>query len=443
MNPSKINRDKILKKISLDKKESKKTEDVNASKLSFKTEDNININYIDNNIDRFNGNKLDINTKSLLPSTSSINIEKITYKLDLVLNREVENLKSDKLVHISIFTIVKESNKWPFILYLLNKDSSNNFLYFPHFKSDSNIDKKSEFYLKEIFRNNTNINNIACKGYIEDNNNLYIFYQVDLNYLLIEQKREDLWWWVSIFEIVNTNQILNFDIDSSVFNIFYKNPLLISLFDDQNNKIQTPYIGYYGSYYTYVSFISIFGLPKQEPDNILGPYYYFYTYKGAGRGAIWSQTRKKTIINEEEITRDEFGLYKRGGIVRFIIFNKSIKYLINRETDQDDNSQITKDILNSKDKERESLRNFIKSTIKVRDVDGKWADKYDLAYIGSLFIKSEKYKDRKLDIQFAIKDYNQQFALSYHYIDTGEFTNVKNDTDRKNLPYEYNNYNIE
>lgn len=281
------------------------------------------------------------------------------------------------------------------------------------------------------------------KGYIEDNNNLYIFYQVDLNYLLIEQKSQDLWWWVSIFEIVNTNQILNFNIDSSVFNIFYKNPLLISLFDEENNKIQTPYIGYYGSYYSYVSFISIFGLPKQEPDNILGPYYYFYTYKGAGRGAIWSQSRKKTIINEEEITRDEFGVYKRGGIVRFIIFNKSIKYLVNRETDEDDNSQITKDILNSKDKEKESLRNFIKSTIKVRDVDGKWADKYDLAYIGSLFIKSEKYKDRKLDIQFAVKDYNQQFPLSYHYIDTTEFTKLKDDIDKKNQPYEYNNYNIE
>ena len=60
-----------------------------------------------------------------------------------------------------------------------------------------------------------------------------------------------------------------------------------------------------------------------------------------------------------------------------------------------------------------------------------------------IFIKSEKYKDRKLDIQFAVKDYNQQFPLSYHYIDTTEFTKLKDDIDKKNQPYEYNNYNIE
>ena len=86
---------------------------------------------------------------------------------------------------------------------------------------------------------------------------------------------------------------------------------------------------------------------------------------------------------------------------------------------------------------------LIKSTIKVRDVDGNWAEQHDTAYIGSVLIKSDMYKDRKLDIQFAVRDFNQQFALTYHYVDTEEFSKIEGTSRQKSLPYDYTDYNIE
>ena len=434
MNPTKVNRNKILQKLNLSKfKKDEKVKKVEKPK---------NIVELDKQEYLHDSNdELDINLKALLPPVSFTSKNYI-YKLNDVLNnKETENLVTNKLVHICIFNIVEQHHGQPFILYLLNKDNNSNILYFPHFHTSENVYTQAESHIKIIFKNWNNTVNL--KGYIEDKNNLYIFYEAKYEYKLMHQSYTDNWWWGSMFEIINTKTILNFAIYDSVTRFFYNNPLLIVLFDTKNDKISCPYIGYYGAYYTYISFISVFGLPKQRPEANLGPYYYFNTYKGAGRGAIWTPKRKPEIVNGEEITRDESGIHKRGGLVRFAISNKTIKYLLNRKTDKDDDSQVTRDLINNKDKDKEVLSKFIKSTIKVRDVDGNWAEDHDLVYIGSVLIKGDTYKDRKLDIQFAARDYNQQIPLTYHYIDTTEFSKIEGATIKKNLPYDFIDYNIE
>ena len=443
MNPTKVDRNEIFKKLNLGVKnvpyKNKTHEEIEKSKLIDKLNDKEYIHkqkYSDTEID-----KLDINSVALLPSTSFVS-KKYIYKInDVLSNKETETLVTNKLVHICIFNIIEQSSGLPFILYLLNKDIKSNILYFPHFYTSESIYIQADNHIKDMFKDLTI--SVNFKGHIESNNNIYLFYEAKYNYSLIKHSYKDIWWWTSMFEIINTKMILNFPIHDSVSKIFYNNPLLMVLLDEKNNKIPSPYIGYYGGYYTYISFISVFGLPKQSPEANLGPYYYFYTYKGAGRGAIWAYTRKTTIMNGEEITRDGTGIHKLGGLVRFAIFNQTnLKYLLNRETDKDDDSQITKDLINDTEKEKQALGKFIKSTIKVRDVDGKWADNHDLVYIGSVLIKSDIYKDRKLDIQFAVRDFNQQLPLTYHYVDTTEFSKVEGTSHQRNLPYDYIDYNI-
>ena len=380
--------------------------------------------------------------KALLPPLYSKNMSEVNksndhikyvYKINNIIETNIINLKSNKLIHLCIFTIVENIKSIPFLLYLLNKDLKTNTLYFPHFYTNDNIYKKAKEYINTIFSLWTD--QPIMKGYIETANNIYIFYEQTYNYNLEKMESKEIWWWSSIYEIINIKTILNYVIDNSVYKIFYANPELIVLFDSNDNKLEIPIIGYYGAYYTYISFIAAFGLPKQLPDSNLGPYYYFYTYYGAGRGAIWTSDRKPKFVDGKKITVNEYGIHDRGGIVRFAIFGNKIKYFLNKDTDIEDKSSMSVELAKKVP--------FIKSTLKIRDVDGQWVDHHDLAYIGSVLIKSEKYNDRILIIQFAARDFNQQIPLSYHYVNTKEFSKISDIEQQKKMPYEYKDYDIE
>lgn len=430
MNPTKVNRNELLKKLNLK----------DHSKQNDKPTQIEEVNQDENSkVIPSHDIELDINLQAILPPTSVDHIN-YTYKINHILkNPEVTSFKTDKLIHLCIFNIIEQSQSEPFILYLLNKDVNSNILYFPHFNTRENIYTQATEHNKELFKEWNILP--TFKGQTEDDNNVYLFYEVKHNYILENLYYKDIWWWVAIFEIVNIRKILNFHIHNSVFELFYNNSLLMSLFDEKNNKIESPYIGYCGSYYTKISFISVFGLPKQRPEMQLGPYYYFHTYKGAGRNAIWTSTRKQETMNGQDIALHDGGLHKRGGLVRFAIFGKKIKFLLNRETDEDDDSQITKELINNK--EKITVSNFTQSTLKLRDVYGKWADNHDLVYVGNILIKSETYRNRKLDILFAARDFNQQMPLTYHYVDTTEFSKIEGATNRKNIPFDFQDYDIE
>jgi len=381
-----------------------------------------------------------INNSLILGETNYI------YYLDQVLNSSEPRFMSGKEVQLCIFKIVQQPRVPPFLVYLLNKDSKTNIMYFPHFLTEGEIFNEATNKMNKIYENYSRIP--EYKGYYETDHNIYIFYEQQVytaDNLWVAQrappselKSDEKWWWVTIFEIVNTRKILNFLIDRTVYSIFFKNQLLLSLFNSKNEKIDSPYIAYYGGSDNYIAFIAAFGLPKESPTSNLGPYYYFYTYHGAGRRAIWTKKFNGKLVNErnnEVITQNEYGVYKRGGIVRFVLFGNKIKYFLNRETDEEDNSTISQELAKNQP--------FIKSTLKLRDVDGKWAMNHDIAYLGAAFIKSDKYPDRKLSIQWAVRDYYQYYPLTYHYIDTSEFSNIKDETAARDLQFAYKDYNIE
>lgn len=448
MNPIEINRKELIKKFDLDLSKNlnmiskREVEEIEKEEKYESEIEKINLNKTIRNSTEILSLKIkavlpvNFREKRLIEKDKPINY---MYKLDTILNTNIINIYSKKLIHLCIFNIIEKRRPpyigRPILLYLLNKDSKTNKLYYPHFYTNTNIFDKAKENLDIIFKDWDKLPEL--KGYIETTNNIYIYYEQKYPYLLEKLEYKDSWWWGSIWEILDVKTILNFTIDKSVYEIFYKNPLLFSLFDN-NNKLEIPYIGYFGAYATYISFIATFGLPKQLPDSNLGPYYYFYTYYGAGRGAIWTQNRRSQVVNNEDITLDEYGLHKRGGIVRFAIFGNKIKYFLNRETDPDDDSIISQELA------KDVKKKFYKSTLKIRDVDGKWADNYDLAYIGSVLIKDAGGKgDRILNIQFAARDFYQQVPLTYHYVDTEEFSKITNHEERINKPYTYKDYNIE
>ena len=316
-------------------------------------------------------------------------------------------------------------------------------MYFPHFTSSNNAFDETNNKIDELF------SELDTKpiyiGYIETNNNLYLFYKVEINYRLELLTSHDKWWWGTIFEIVNSRTILKYQVHRSVYSIFYKYPLLCNLFSDDGYKLPIPYVSYIGGSKEYIAFISVFGLPKALPTFNLGPYFYSYTYYGAGRNAIWTYSRKSEEKNGKVITQNEYGVHIKGGIVRLLLFGVKVKYFLNRDTDLKDDSLISKDAAENVP--------FIKETLKLRDVNGKWAQGHDLAYIGNHLIKQSHFpvhkrhkqhlKDRKLNIQWAARNYYQQIPLTYHYVDTTEFSKITNVTLAINMPYEYKDYDIE
>ena len=51
--------------------------------------------------------------------------------------------------------------------------------------------------------------------------------------------------------------------------------------------------------------------------------------------------------------------------------------------------------------------------MRITDYDGKWAEEYDSCYLGHIELDNGEYL--KGTPILAVKEYNQQIPLSYHY----------------------------
>jgi len=446
MNPSVVNREKIITKFNLQDESDTLPSLSKSSKSSKSTnketkENKISTNYyskIESSFQSLSNQNLNIplSILSCLPSSILYNkkcCDNYKYYNKDVLETNKPNFKSDKTIQICIYKIVNRKFIVPFLLFLLYKDENEKYI-FPNFKTSQDIFAGVESKLDLIYKNYKTKPEYI--GYRETNHNIYLFYQDNQEFVLSNLSRNDKWWWVTIFEIMNSKKVLNFNIERSVYSIFFKEPLLCSLYNNNNNKYSSGNVLYFGGSENYISFIASLGLPKESPTSNLGPYYYFYTYIGAGRRAIWTQSRKEEEYNGESITRNEYGLHKRGGLVRFILFGNTPKFFLNREDDLEDQSEISQ--------ERAKESSFIKETLKIRDVDANWVINYDIAYIGSTFISTDKeHKPRRLYAQWACKDYYQYTSLTYHYVNTDKFTNIEEKENALNAPYRLTNYDIE
>ena len=445
MNPSVVNRKKIITKFNLQDKADIFSKPSKLTSKDVKQVKDIKINNNKNYYSKIQSPfqsllnqelKIPLNILSCLPSTVLYDkkcCDSYKYYNKDILDTNKPNFKTDKTIQICMYKVVNRKFIAPLLLFLLYKDEKENYI-FPNIKTSQDVFTAVESKLDLIYKNFKTKPDYT--GYIETKHNVYLFYEDKEEFVLSNLSRYDKWWWVTIFEIMNTKKILNFNIDRSVYSIFFKQPLLSTLYDNNNRKYETGTVVFFGGSENYISFIASLGLPKESPTSNLGPYYYFYTYIGAGRRAIWTQSRKEEEHNGELITRNEYGLHKRGGLVRFILFGNIPKYFLNREDDLEDQSDISQ--------ERAKESSFIKETLKIRDVDGNWAINYDTAYIGSTFISTDKeHKPRRLYSQWAVKDYYQYTSLTYHYVNTDNFTSIVDKEKALSAPYELTNYDIE
>jgi hypothetical protein len=225
--------------------------------------------------------------------------------------------------------------------------------------------------------------------------------------------RDNRLWPTLTTEIVNDRHVCNFEIDEKVSIFFTENSDFCFLQDKSENYI-LPIVGYVGKHFKKINFTHVFGNSKKEESAIFGNYYYFTDYHNAIKQGGWSPDGKPEYFNSYKflLTENEFGKYKKGGIVRFALFLDNMKLIENLQCDPYDKSEIKQQRLIDTNLDT----NYERLTMRITDYDGKWAEEYDSVYLTSNVELDNEEKIKNTPV-IVIKDYNQQVPLSYHYID--------------------------
>jgi len=392
MEPIQINRNKIVNQLFTN--DDNHIDHLNERGTSLKLREELNEKNIDDDKNKIileNLRKLSVDdTKKLrrknvyesaiLPSNVKLDNNDYVYHINnILINEPIVNNPNYKKINLCIYSIQENENLNPTLLYLLNKNKNNNFLYFPNFTYEKGQDEN----LKDLIDKNLSkmlagfSKKPTYRGYLESDESLYVFYELEFEYEVAELKYNNSWWWTTIYEIVNINKLLNFEISKEVYSIFYKNSLLISLFDKNQNRLKTNNVAYFGNYYKYILFCIEIGLPLNLNENEYGPVYELTSYLNAGNYAIWD-------INKET-------KYSRGAIIRLEFSASHIKY-----------SLLNKEILNKKYLE------------------------YDTFYVPSSYDENQYRK-----IKFILRDSSLIRPLTYHFVDTNQinentkFFNIK------------------
>ena len=365
------------------------------------------------------------------------------------INTIYKNCQDGARIHLCMYN-VNTTAKHPFLEFYLIKNRHDDFypdiLCFPSFfyYNEMNIDISTESLkiFKMLF---IDVANIKFNGYLlEETNNLsdlYLFYEyknvveetppptTDNAIGNGEMYRNDILWKVVIDEIVNSRLVCNFPINDIVTYFFLRNPQFMFLYKYNNNEnniiYETPTAVYHGVNESMLYFKYIFGIPKTNYDDIMGPFYYFTNYKNAVKMSIYSYKNKynNTPNSDGDTTTNSsqpispnvlsnilgstfMNTDKKIGIIRSVIFLGVNKVPMNYPEDEVDESYHSS-ILSSIDNENAQ-------TNRIFDHNGSWTEKYDSVYVGKLLLDNGKFISGTP--LWVVKDYNQQTSLSYHYL---------------------------
>lgn len=341
--------------------------------------------------------------------------------------------KQYKTIHVCTYKI-NSQELFPFIMFLLSKDATNT-LEFPDLSGYTAPDLKQHVLteFRQIFADVEA--KIEYKGFIEDEKTDGIILVLEYkeknenknenenlsksNQPLVEKGTYTKdWWWVLAAEIINNQAVLNFPIHPLTTTFLVKHHALGLLYDKEGNVYETPEIGYYGNYYKKIAAVASLGLSRESPYASFGPFYYFSNYTHAMRNAFWSNQAKPIKINEEYITVDDEGRYKKGGLVRFALFPGKTQMLLGRPTDKADDSRISQELA--------AKSPFVKAMLKLRDNGAKWIAQYNSIRIGQHQINTTEGKTITTNPLIALRDYEQQVPLEYYFVDTSQNVTAEN-----------------
>jgi len=317
--------------------------------------------------------------------------------------------KKFKTIFFCIYRVRTEPENEPFLEYLLYKypKKDKDVCIFPFIKQTKTTSIQKIIFSMMIDTLKQPRLKWAYKGYVSDENNLYLFIKLtgEKRKLFSQRvlERNTKWWWAIIDEVCNSRHILNFPIHKIVTQLFLANPILIYLKDTMGQKKPIPRSLYYGRSAQFIPFNFVFG-PKIRSKGLYGPYYYLGNYNKAIRYAGWTVNYNKLIKGNVAISDDNGKIYK-GGIVRYAVFlGKRLKVLLNHPDDIGEK-------INPK------LDKILPFQQRLSDREGKWAKDYDSLYYGRAEIPEIKNGIWRYYPGFVTKLFKQQIPLTMHIVD--------------------------
>ena len=292
----------------------------------------------------------------------------------------------------------------PFLQFLLNKNTLNDVLSFPFvdiFLFDNNEDNLLsylEMYIYIIFSKVYINEKMMLDGYYIYENDIYFFYnltncQIEMNDIY----RENNAWLCLVDEIVNQKHMCNMKIEEHISDFFILNNEFMLLKDLNDNILESPMALYVGKEEKWINFTFMFGESKLDKNNLLGPYYYFTNFSNAieqFKNKNKNKNKNQIIDNLNNINTKN---HSKLGLIRFAIFLGNMKVIKNKLQDEDNDISY------------ETL------LMRVTDYGGLWTKYHDSCYLGKIELDNGTFvKDAPI---WVIKEYEQQFPLSYHFLD--------------------------
>ena len=210
---------------------------------------------------------------------------------------------------------INTSGMIPFIQYLLYKNDTLNF---PSFKPIKNYSFLTSTHINDAstmlsFLLKSTKKDYNYTGCLTMDDDLYLFFDIS------DETMTDMGpkLWLSLMdEIINYNNICNFQIESTVSTLFLNNNQLLILHDTCGNPYETPIVAFSGQHDSLLNFTFVFGVSDIDKSGN----YYFTDYQHSIKNGGWSKTGLPEIKYGKLITENEHGKYIKGGIVRFVLF---------------------------------------------------------------------------------------------------------------------------
>jgi len=326
--------------------------------------------------------------------------ESFSYPINTILRTDYRNisLKTNEKIFFCCYqiSISERRKRKPFLQYMLwkypkSKKEYSDLFIFPYCIPKNDNWKKCVKDFKTLL----NKEKSELKGFLLNKNGLFLFFKDELakNKLTIKCRNKQKWWG-TISEICNHRHILKFPIHKSVSNLFFQNPKLIYLLDQNKRKIEVPDVGFYGSPANKMPMEAVLGTRKIRSAT-QGPFYYYADLNVAFRYATWTAHYKPTNEHGMTVANKEGRYLSDGAILRLILFLGKTKVLLNHQSDKTccEKNTLFQNVLDTK---------------------GEWAENYDSVLVGRAPL-SNGFPFKQLP-SITLRKFKQHTALSIHLV---------------------------